>query len=176
MISAVLTKMQLMEIFLLRHGIAEERAEHRGPDEKRALTAEGRRKMRRVVIAMRAMRLSFDAIFSSQLLRALQTAEIVVDALRLKKRLQVTEYLAPGTSTRKQIAWLKSVRPVPARVLLVGHEPNLSDLTSHLLTGDRGMAITFKKGGLCKVTAERFGSRCANLEWLLTPKQMELMR
>jgi phosphohistidine phosphatase SixA len=58
----------------------------------------------------------------------------------------------------------------------VGHEPNFSELTSRLLTGHERLAIDFKKAGLCKMTAERLGSGRATLEWLLTPKQMELMR
>jgi len=164
-----------MEIYLLRHGIAEERAAHNGPDEERALTAEGRRKLRQVAKAMRAMRLSFDVIFSSPLVRALQTAEIAAEALRLKRRLQLTEHLAPGTPTEKQIAWLKDLRPEPESVLLVGHEPNFSELTSRLLTGQERMAINFKKAGLCKVMAERLGGQRATLEWFLTPKLMELM-
>lgn len=165
-----------MEIYLLRHGIAVERAEHGGPDEERALTAEGRRKLNRVAKAMQAMRLSFDLIFSSPLVRALQTAEIVAEALRLKKRSQVTDFLTPSTPTEKQIAWLKGLRPPSVRVLLVGHEPNFSELTSHLVAGHRRMTINFKKAGLCKVTADPVGAGRATLEWLLTPKQMERMR
>lgn len=164
-----------MEIYLLRHGIAVERDEHRGPDEERALTEEGRRKTRQAAKAMHVMRLSFDVIFSSPLVRALQTAEIVADTPRLKRRLQLTEHLAPQATSQKQIAWLKNLRPAPTTALLVGHEPNLSALISRLLTGDEDIAIHFKKGGLCKVTVERPGSGCATLEWLLTPKQMELM-
>ena len=165
-----------MEIYLLRHGIAIERGDFNGPDEERALTAEGRRKARRVARAMRALRLSFDVIFSSHLVRALQTAEIVAESLRSKRRLQLTEHLAPSTPTVKQIAWLKSLRPAPGSVLLVGHEPNFSELTSRLLTGQESLAINFRKAGLCKVTAARLGSGNATLEWLLTPKQMELMQ
>jgi phosphohistidine phosphatase len=165
-----------MEIHLLRHGIAEERAAHGGPDDERALTAEGRRKVRSVAKAMRAMRLSFDVIFSSPLVRALQTAEIVAESLRLKRRLQLTEHLGSGATTEKQIAWLKSLRPAPGSVLLVGHEPNFSELTSRLLTGHERLAINFKKAGFCKVTAERPGAELATLEWLLTPKQMERMK
>jgi phosphohistidine phosphatase len=164
-----------MEIFLLRHAIAVERAEHGGPDEERALTAEGRRKLKRVARAMGAMGLSFDVIFSSPLVRALQTAEIVAACLRLKKRLQVTDRLAPSTSAGTQMAWLRSLRPSPGSVLLVGHEPNLSELTSHLLAGGRLLTINFKKAGLCKVTTERIAPGSATLEWLLTPKQMERM-
>ena len=163
-----------MEIYLLRHGIAVERTAYSGPDEERALTAEGRRKVKRVARAMRAMRLSFDLIFSSPLVRAAQTAEIIAEALRLKKRLKVTDFLT-ATSTEKQIAWLKSLRLSRGHVLLVGHEPNFSELASHLLAGHRRMMINFKKAGLCKVTAARVGSGGATLEWFLTPKQMERM-
>ena len=165
-----------MELYLLRHGIAVERGAHQGTDHDRVLTSEGRRKVRRVAKAMRALRLSFDTIFSSPLARALQTAEIVAESFRLKRRLRVTEHLVPGTPVARQIAWLKNLRPAPGAVLLVGHEPNLSQLTSRLLTGGGLLAINFKKAGLCKVTVGRGASTRAVLEWLLTPKQMERMR
>jgi phosphohistidine phosphatase len=165
-----------MEIFLLRHAIAIERAEHDGPDEERPLTEEGRRELKRVARAMRTMGLSFDVIFSSPLVRALQTAEIVAASLRLKNRLQVTDRLAPSMPAGKQIAWLNRLRPSPDSVLLVGHEPNLSEFTSHLLTGGRLLIINFRKAGLCKVATERIAAGSATLEWLLTPKQMRRMR
>ena len=164
-----------MEIFLLRHAIAVERAEHEGPDEERALTAEGRRKLKCVARAMRNLELSFEVILSSPLVRALQTAEIVAASLRLKDRLQVTDWLAPSASPGKQVAWLKSLQPSPGTVLLVGHEPNFSELTSHLLTGGRLLSINFKKAGLCKVTADPVAAGRATLEWLLTPNQMQQM-
>jgi phosphohistidine phosphatase len=57
--------------------------------------------------------------------------------------------------------------------MLVGHEPSLSELISTLLSGDGRMAVTMRKGGLCKLLVEtpRYGP-CATLEWLLTPRQM----
>ena len=165
-----------MEIFLLRHAIAIERAEHDGPDEDRALMEEGRRELKRVARAMRTMHLSFDVIFSSPLLRALQTAEIVAASLRMKNRLRVTDQLVPSMPAGKQIAWLNRLRPSPESVMLVGHEPNLSELMSHLLTGKRLLTIHFRKAGLCKVTSERIAAGSATLEWLLTPKQMKRMR
>ncbi len=164
-----------MEIYLLRHGIAVEHGAHGERDEERALTSEGRRKVRDVAAAMRAMKLSFDVILTSPLVRALQTAEIVAESLRLKKRLQVTEHLSPGVLPVKQIKWLGNLRPLPGRVLLVGHEPNFSELASHLLTGGRHLTMNFKKAGLCKVSAERPGPGRATLEWFLTPKQMEII-
>jgi len=61
--------------------------------------------------------------------------------------------------------------------LLVGHEPYLSELISVLIAGDAGAGIMLKKGGLCRLSATslRF-SRCATLEWLLTPAQLEKLR
>ena len=164
-----------MDIYLLRHGLATERGAHRGPDEERALTTEGRRKVGRVAEAMRAMKLSFDVIFSSPLVRALQTAEIIAGSLRLKRRLQVTEHLAPGASSAKMLFQITGLRPAPDSVLLVGHEPDMSRLGSRLLSGRDDLSMNFKKAGLCKVTVDRPGSSPAILEWFLTPKQMELM-
>ena len=61
----------------------------------------------------------------------------------------------------------------PQRVLLVGHEPDLSRLISLLITGNSEALIELKKGGLCKLTAEKLNfGKCATLNWLLTPKQL----
>ena len=61
----------------------------------------------------------------------------------------------------------------PQRVLLVGHEPDLSALISTLICGKRNADIELKKGGLAKLTAETLTyGKCATLNWLLTPKQL----
>ncbi len=71
---------------------------------------------------------------------------------------------------------LAHLKPSPDDVLLVGHEPYLSDLISLLLSGESGLAIVMKKAGFCKLSIGQlcFG-RCATLEWLVTPKLMALM-
>ena len=57
------------------------------------------------------------------------------------------------------------------RVLLVGHEPYLSELISILLSGTTNLRIDFKKAGLCKLTVDHLHlGRCASLEWLVAPK------
>lgn len=164
-----------MNLYLLRHGIAAERGA--GADEKdedRPLTAKGRRKLRRAAAAMRAMDLSFDVILSSPLVRARQTAELVANAMRSRQKLELTELLAPGASAAGLVRRLKQLQP--QSVLLVGHEPDLSALASRLLTGGGGLAMTFKKGGLCRLSAERLrAGRCASLDWLVTPAQMGAM-
>ena len=51
----------------------------------------------------------------------------------------------------------------------------MSQLVSLLVSGDKHMTMDFKKGGLCKVEAEKPGAGDALLAWLLTPKQMKAM-
>jgi len=60
--------------------------------------------------------------------------------------------------------------------LLVGHEPYLSQLIALLSSGGTSATIDMKKGGLCKLETEglEYG-HCATLQWLLTPRQMELI-
>jgi phosphohistidine phosphatase SixA len=63
------------------------------------------------------------------------------------------------------------------RVLLVGHEPYLSNLISLLLSGHTNICINLKKGGLCSLSiGELHYGRCADLESLLTPAQMRRLK
>jgi len=166
-----------MKLYILRHGIA---VDHGAPgyarDADRPLTPEGERKLARIADAMEALELSFDLILSSPYTRARQTAEIVAEALDARKRLEFSEDLTPDGSFKKLIEWINCLKSPPDNLLLVGHEPHLSGLISLLLSGDSGMSVVMKKGGLCKLSIESLKhGRCAALEWLLTPKQMALM-
>lgn len=167
-----------MNLHLLRHGIAEDQSAviGGGRDAARALTEEGRTKLRRIVRAWEALGLEFDLVFSSPYVRARQTAEIVLERLAGRAKLRFSEHLVPGGDGRALVEELGKVRPAPENVLLVGHEPQLSTLASLLLSGGPGCSLTLKKGGLCRLAVERLeAGRCASLEWWLTPKQMSLM-
>ena len=64
----------------------------------------------------------------------------------------------------------------PQDVLLVGHEPDLGQLASLLLTGGDALGMQFKKGGVARLSMETLrAGRCATLEWLLTSRQLEMM-
>jgi len=166
-----------MNLYILRHGLAVERGSaDYAQDADRPLTPKGERKLWRITEAMEALGLCFDLILSSPYLRARQTAEIVADAFKVRKKLEFSDTLTPGGSSRKLIESLNSLKPPPENVLLVGHEPYLSGLVSLLVSGDSGFSVVLKKGGLCKLATESLKhGRCASLEWLLTPKLMALM-
>ena len=166
-----------MNLFLLRHGIAVERGTAGfNKDADRPLTPKGERRLESITDAMEAMVLKFDLVLSSPYVRARQTAEIVADALDLKKKLEFSDSLTPDGDAKALIAALNKREPRVENVLLVGHEPFMSELIAMLTSGDTRVAIDFKKGGLCKLEIGTLRpGRCATLAWLLTPRQMALM-
>jgi phosphohistidine phosphatase len=166
-----------MNLYILRHGIAvEPGSPGYEKDADRPLTPEGERKLLQIAEAMEALDLAFDLILSSPYLRARQTAEIVAEALKARRKLEFSDSLVPGGSPKKLVEFLNRLQPPPESVLLVGHEPYLSGLVSLLVAGNPSLSMVLKKGGLCKLATESLApGRCAALEWLLTPKQMALM-
>jgi phosphohistidine phosphatase len=163
-----------MELYILRHAPAVERGTPGYEnDASRPLTSQGEKKMYRVAKGMLALGLEFDLVLSSPFVRARRTAEIVVEVFRCRKKLKCTEKLATHGNPRALIEEINTKHGSPESLVLVGHEPYLSNLISTLVAGDERTALTLKKGGLCKVTVSslRYG-KCARLEWLLTPRQM----
>jgi phosphohistidine phosphatase len=170
-----------MNLFLLRHAIASDPGEdglpQHLPDTERPLSAEGRQKFARSAKAMRAMELDIDLVFSSPLLRARQTAEIIRAALKLRRKIILTKNLAPDGNPKSLIEQLNDAGPRAENFLLVGHEPYLSRLISLFISGGTAAGIDLKKGGLAKLEAEQLKfARCATLAWLLTPAQLRRLR
>jgi len=162
-----------MDLYLLRHAIAEERDASKAElDAQRRLTKEGRGKMKRVAVGMKGEKVRFDLILSSPYLRCKETAEIVANIFGAEKKLKFSEALKPEGSPKELIEALRGEYRKCRRVLLVGHEPYLSRLMSLLITGDTRAGIDLKKGGLGKLSIGRltFGN-CARREWLLQPGQ-----
>jgi phosphohistidine phosphatase len=162
-------------LFILRHGLAvEPGTAGYAKDADRPLTAEGKAKLREIAAAMEKLGLDFDIILSSPYKRARQTAEIVAE--ELEKKVQFSETLTPQGQVKTLIDFLNRLRPPAQNVLLVGHEPYLSELISLLISGERHASVVMKKGGLAKLSVESLKpGRCAALQWLLTPKQMGMI-
>jgi phosphohistidine phosphatase len=166
-----------MDLYLLRHGIAVERGSPGSEvDSARPLTAEGIRKTQRVARGMRALDLSFDRILTSPYTRAKETAEIVALELGAQDRLALEENLAPGGNRWQLMESLAHDGEPPTSVLLVGHEPEMSETISMLLCGSTDLAIEMRKAGLCKLVLDKpqYG-RCASLVWLLTPRLLAML-
>lgn len=163
-----------MELYLLRHAIAEKR-QSRQPrrDRDRPLTDDGIRKMRRIARGLRILDVGADLILSSSLRRARQTAEIVAAELGSAVP-ELTPFLDPGADGERLCVFLARRAQEAEKIILVGHEPALSGLASMLLSGDQRMRIVMKKGGICKLCIDRLRwGRCATLVWLLSPRVVE---
>jgi len=162
-----------MLLYVLRHAIAVERGA--GSDAARALSPKGRKTMRKVARGMKALEIEFDLILSSPFLRARETAEIVAAEWGNERPVEFSGHLRPGRDPAAFIAGL--AKRGGRSVLVVGHEPQLSQMISFLLTGQRTLPLRMKKGGLCACSVRflRHGHR-ATLEWLLTPSQLAEVR
>ena len=141
-----------MQIYLLRHAIAEPRNSRLYPDDRdRPLSAKGGEEMRAGARGMAALDLDFDRVLTSPLLRARQTARIVARVLRPRPTLTLSPLLAPGASSAELLRELARF-PAGNSLLLVGHEPDLSSFASLLLLGPgKELPLNFKKGGLGRI-------------------------
>jgi phosphohistidine phosphatase len=152
-----------MNVGFFRHGIAVPHGTPGVAEAERPLTPEGRKKTARAAKGLQALDLGFDEIYTSPLPRALQTAEILSEALRLGKP-KILDALLPGTPARHL---LDEVRRLSAKSpLLVGHEPLLSAAVSNAVCRGAKGSFELKKAGLALLELEKSG---AALKLLLSP-------
>ncbi|GAB4402426.1 MAG: phosphohistidine phosphatase SixA [Anaerolineales bacterium] len=157
-----------MNLYLIRHAIAEEESSS-GEDSQRALTEKGAKKMRQIAKGLKALGVEFDAILTSPYLRAEQTANILGDVFKMKKKVFASENLVPMGDVDLLLAEINEKYTVGC-LAIVGHEPYLSTFVSLLVAGGSPVEMTFKKGGVCHLTTDDLHhTRKATLEWLLTP-------
>lgn len=159
-----------MWIYLLRHGVAEDlRADL--ADEDRALTEEGRKKLRAAGAAWRHIVQTPDVVVTSPLLRARQTAEVFVEAVGAPTERRVDACLSPVAPLRGAVAMLESLLlEGPGSVSLIGHEPHLGCLLGVLLTGQERLSIPLKKGMLVGLRTSGSTSLVASLRFCLSQK------
>ncbi len=164
------------ELYIMRHGSAVTRGSAGfADDSKRPLTPEGKEKMKKIAQGLLRMGFDVDWIVSSPLVRSVETAEILVDALGGRVPLDFSDALAPGGSTEELIRFLAKHHN-RKRVLVVGHEPDLSTMAARLIGAGRHANLGFKKGGCCLITFSEFPPKSpGQLVWWLTPRLMRKM-
>ncbi len=156
-----------MEIYLLRHAIAENAGPGQ-PDADRALTAEGRDKLRRVLRCARAAGVKPSAVLSSPYRRALETAAAAKEVLGCEGEIERIQALVPDASPYDLWEEIRS-RKSEASILLSGHEPLMSSLAAFLL-GAPALQLDMKKAALVRLDCARLGPHPqAILKWMITP-------
>ena len=148
--------MAVLELYLVRHGIAAERGPEYPDDSKRPLTGKGIAALRNEAKALNALKVSFDVIIASPLTRTRQTAEVLAEHLSGKPTVAFSDALAPAGTP-------------------VGHEPNIGELAARLI-GARS-PIEFKKGAICRIDFEGLPPKSPGmLRWFLPPRILKQAR
>ncbi len=152
-----------LTLHLLRHAHAGDSTTWEGPDEGRPLTRRGRHQAERLGAFLVRNAIRPDAIVTSPKVRALQTAEIVADALDLPVRVDLRLGDGYDLVTLEQIALDARV----AAPMLVGHDPDLSFALGGLCHAD---GLTMRKGALATIDVRLpFRPGSGILRWLVPP-------
>lgn len=156
------------ELYLIRHGLAEERGEAWPDDSERPLTEEGMDRLRKSMRGLTRIGVSLDVVLTSPLVRTRQTAEIVAAAFDPRPHIFNVESLAPDGSVASFIAELEK-HSRRTRIGIVGHEPGIGELATRLIGGRH--SIPFKKGAVCRIDVATLpSSGPGDLRWFVTPR------
>lgn len=159
-----------MQIYLLRHGIAEDTGPD-GSDVERALTDEGRKRLRRAAPAWARLVEPPDVVLTSPLRRAQETAAMFAEAVRFSGAPRVETALVPDAPPALAASLLEAeALSGTGRVAVVGHEPHLGYLLGLLVTGHPRMPIPLKKGMLVGVETTSSANLVASLRFALTQR------
>ena len=157
-----------MRLYLLRHGIADESAKS-GRDADRALTDEGRDKVRRVVRRAREGGMWPALILSSPFARALETAQIAAKTLGYEDEIVTSNAFIPEASPEEAWAEIRTHKS-EAEVLVTSHQPLCGALTAFLLDAP-SLSVDFRKSALVCIDLESTGPKPRGvLQWMLTAK------
>lgn len=152
-----------MHLHLLRHAHAGDPDAWSAPDAARPLSRKGREQAERLGVFLAGIGFAPDAIISSPKVRARETAELV--AARLDMEITIDERLAGGSDLADVNAVLAAAGD-PDRPVLVGHDPDFSDLLAALCGGD----VPMRKGALARIEVARpLTAGGGLLRWLLPP-------
>jgi phosphohistidine phosphatase len=155
------------QLWLLRHAEAEPHGARE--DAKRRLTERGQAQARAAGVALARLGASFEAILFSPRVRALQTAELAAEAWSPEQRalLAVHEPLGGGFDAAQALDAIAATG-ADARVLMVGHEPDLSRVAGEIAGG----RVDVKKGGLAVLRLEGAGG---DLVVVMRPRELALL-
>jgi len=164
-----------MDLFILRHGEAGKKLATGNRDFERSLTVGGQKEVAHIAKSLKDMGIKFDFILTSPLKRAHQTAAIVSKIFKNEKKMKDWDELKPEGNRPELYRKLTQFK-LQSSVLIVGHEPYLSDMISEIIFDGKGKHVVLKKAGLAKIGIISASPKLhGELKWLLTPRHMKNM-
>jgi len=161
-----------MVIYFLRHANAgQKQFSDAAKDEKRPIDKVGEEQSHDVGRALAAIGVTVNVIISSPLTRAMQTAAIVSQELGHEEKLVLDDALRPEATFEKFKALLNRHKD-KASIMVVGHDPSMTEFVNKVLSGGGPLAvIEMKKGSVAKV--EKDIHRQTVLKWVMPPKVVQ---
>ena len=167
-ITWILRETLFMELYLFRHGIAEDAPAGRA-DSSRELTDEGREKSAAIAKMARQAGVEPSLIASSPYIRAVQTAEEAAREFGYKRERIELKSLVPHGTPEGVWSDIRDLRD-EASILLAGHEPLMGKLVGYLLSAPE-LRVDMKKSAMVRIDVESFGSVPRGvLRWMILPK------
>ncbi len=160
-----------MELYLMRHGIAED-GEPGTQDSERRLTPEGKTRAAAILKLARRTGVKPDLILSSPYLRALQTARIAQQELSVAESILEFPALVPYGSPEDTWKQLRDYAQFSS-LLLTGHEPQISHLIAYLLNSP-ALLVEVKKAAIIRIDLVSTGATPRGvLRWMLVPAMVD---
>jgi phosphohistidine phosphatase len=151
-----------MKLYLVQHA----KAASEQADPQRSLTEEGRRDIQRVAAFIKPLDISIDYLWHSPKLRAAQTAQVLAEVVCINKTTIAIEGLGPNDDVT---ALKDKLLSAPYDIMIVGHLPFLSKLSSLLLAGSESAnTVAFKQGGI--LCLNRLDPNQWQIEWIVIPQ------
>ena len=156
-----------MIIYFVRHASAGQKKFTPKKDEKRPLDSDGIRQSTQMGRILATLDTTVEAVISSPLKRATQTASLVANEIGYEGKLNIENALRPGANYLQFRDMLRKYAKADS-VMVVGHNPNFSEFLGHLVAENGSRAyIEMKKGAVAKVESAQ---KKFVLQWLLTPR------
>ena len=150
-----------MKLYLVQHGHAVSKQE----DPERPLSDKGRTDLARIADFIKPLKIEVKYLWHSSKARAIQTAEILADVVRIKKACSERDGLSPNDEI---IAVEKDIIKAGGNVMVIGHMPFLSKLASELLSGSEvANTVRFRQGGILCMNYDK--DTGWQIEWMITP-------
>lgn len=163
-----------MRVLIIRHAHAEEREDWNligKPDELRPLTKKGIFRFADVAMGLMKLIDSIEIIFTSELIRSIQTAELLVKGFP-GSRVEIIENLNPGKDQNQMLPVIEKLIQGKTYAF-IGHQPELERLISQLMASHSLLNFRLKKGGA--VLLEKIDQNW-HMHWMLNSKQLAAIK
>ncbi len=163
-----------MDIYIIRHGVAAEIDSEIVEESFRYLTIHGRNHCRIVAQRLKDMKVNFDAVFSSPLVRAVQTAEVFATVMKYDHEIKTAIELIGGSTFNRFLQLIKRNSHYN-RIAIFGHAPDVNTFSLNLIKDNpiKNIQLNFKNSSVCKINFDP-ATENGIFEWFLNSENMKL--